>query len=120
MEEIIARFYAWGVIGTTLILLAAYASTALRDGHVLARWLRARRMRWLARTRLHAVLVRRGIVPAQYLDTTPPARMVTLLRNCEDCAVHRDCDDSINSFAQTPPVEGCPNRAAILAAARGP
>jgi hypothetical protein len=116
MEEVIARFYAWSVIGTTLILLAAYASTALRDGRVLARWQRSRRMRWLAGTRLHAVLVRRGIAPTHYLDATAPARMVGQLRNCEDCAVHRDCDDSINSFAQTPPVEGCPNRAAILAA----
>jgi hypothetical protein len=116
MEDLIARFYAWSVIGTTLFLLAAYIGSALHDGHALAHLQRSRRLRWLAGTRLHAVLVRRGIVPVHYLDRTPPARMVEQLRNCENCAHHRLCDDSINSFAHEPPITACPNRAAILAA----
>lgn len=116
MEDLIARLFAWSVIGITLLLLAAFIATALRDNHVLARLQRSRRLRWLANTRLHAVLVRRGIAPGRYVIDTPPARMIEQLRNCESCAHHLFCDDSINSFAHTPPVAACPNRAAILAA----
>lgn len=116
MEEVLARFYAWSVIGTTLVLLLGLIVAALRDAHLLARLQRNRRLRWLASTRLHAVLVRRGISPPRYVRRTAPAPMVEQLLRCEQCAHHRYCDDSINSFAQTPPVSACPNRAAVLAA----
>jgi hypothetical protein len=116
MEEVVARFYAWSVIGTTLVLLLGLVVVAVRDAHLPARWQRSRRLRWLASTRLHAVLVRRGVSPARYVRQTAPARMVEQLLRCEQCAHHRYCDDSINSFAQTPPVAACPNRAEVLAA----
>lgn len=116
MTEQIAHAYTFSVILTTAVLAGLLALLLYRDSAAFLRRRSQLLLRTLATTRLHAVLVRRRIEPAEYAAYHGAETMQRQLRDCRDCGHVHGCDRSINSAAGDPPIAHCPNRAAILVA----
>lgn len=117
MTDQIAHLY---VLGVVLALLGCSALLAMLFHLDTAAFLNRRKawlLRRLAGTRLHAVLIRRGVVPAQYVARTDAAALALHIDRCRSCAQPQQCDRTINDSSGDPPIVQCPNRAEILGAA---
>ncbi|PPE74341.1 hypothetical protein C3942_09960 [Solimonas fluminis] len=116
MTEQIAHAYTYSVILATAACAGLLGWLLYRDSSAFLRARRQRLLRALAKTRLHAVLVRRRIDPADYAAGIGPETLRQQLQRCGRCERTLDCDRSINSAAGDPPIARCPNLAAILIA----
>lgn len=116
MTEQIAHAYTFSVILTTAVFAGLLALLLYRDSPAFLRRRRQALLRTLATTRLHAVLVRRRIDPAEYAGCQGLDTLQRQLQQCGGCAETHRCDRSINSAVGDPPIALCPNRAAILTA----
>ncbi|HSW15134.1 MAG TPA: hypothetical protein VLI06_19960 [Solimonas sp.] len=121
MTDLIAQTYSLSVVLTLFACAALLWLLLYLDSAGFIRRRKQRLLRALSGTRLHAVMIRRRIVPAEYVERCDPASMAQQLDHCKSCEQTVRCDRTINSVAGDPPMAGCPNRAGILAAcdARG-
>lgn len=113
METFIIAAYVGSVILTVLMFVGALAVLASVDGGLAERWQRHRLGRLLGGTRLHAVLIRLGIRPQQYLQETDVRVLARQIRQCEDCRAHQECDYAINGFGVRLPISSCANRISL-------
>jgi len=115
MTDLIAQTYSLSVLLALFLCAAALGILLYRDSAGFLRRRKHRLLRALAGTRLHAVIVRRRLDPAEYVEHTDPEAMERQLRRCKSCEQPAKCDRSINSSSGDPPIAHCPNRAEILA-----
>lgn len=116
MPDQIAQALSISVIATVALFCLALAVMSYLDGAGFQKRRRARLLRALAGTRLHAVLVRRRIVPAEYASAIGSSALGLQVSRCKACEHHQACDRTINRAQGDPPILGCPNGAQILAA----
>jgi len=115
MTDLIAHTYSLSVVLALAACAALLAVLLYRDTPAFLRRRRQRLLRALADTRLHAVIVRRRLDPAEYVEHTSPEAMQRQLQRCKSCEQPAKCDRTINSAGGDPPIAHCPNRAEILA-----
>lgn len=113
METFIIAAYVSSVIVTVLMFVGALAVLAGVDAGLPERWQRYRLGRLLGGTRLHAVLIRLGIRPQQYMQETDVRVLARQIRQCEDCRAHQECDYAINGFGMRLPISTCANRMSL-------
>lgn len=116
MTDQIAQALSISVIATVALLCLILAVMSYLDGAVFQKRRRARVLRALAGTRLHAVLVRRRIIPADYAQAVGSPALGSQVSRCKSCEHHQACDRTINSVRGDPPIPDCPNGAQILVA----
>lgn len=116
MTEQIAHAFSVSVIATLILLGSILAAMLYLDGPAYRVRRQRRLQRALAGTRLHAVLIRRRIVPAEYAAAVGTAALALQVSRCRSCDYHQACDRTINCARGDPPILGCPNGAHILAA----
>lgn len=115
MTDLIAHTYSLSVVLAVVVCAALLGLLLYRDSAGFLRRRKQRLLRALAGTRLHAVIVRRRLDPAEYVEHTDTEAMERQLRRCKSCDVTAKCDRTINSSSGDPPIAHCPNRAEILA-----
>jgi len=115
MTDLIAHTFSLSVVLAVVVCAALLGLLLYRDKPDFLLRRKQRLLRALAGTRLHAVIVRRRLDPADYVEHTDPEAMQRQLQRCKSCKHTEECDRTINSAGGDPPIPHCPNRAEILA-----